>query len=95
MVINQVMIGESKLTRFVGCKVSVHSTHEIGRFQISPTLLQGGAACSIVLRGSSQHFLDEVSVLRFLCARVQMEMIRTLMRPQLIADLNNCRKHII
>lgn len=35
----EVMIGEAKLTRFSGCA--------------------GGAACSIVLRGSSQHFLDE------------------------------------
>ncbi len=35
----EIMIGESKLTRFSGCA--------------------GGAACSIVLRGSSQHFLDE------------------------------------
>ena len=38
----EVMIGESKLTRFSGCA--------------------GGAACSIVLRGSSQHFLDEAEV---------------------------------
>ena len=35
----EVLIGESKMTRFSGCA--------------------GGAACSIVLRGSSQHFLDE------------------------------------
>ena len=40
----EIMIGESKLVRFSGCA--------------------GGAACSIVLRGSSQHFLDEV---RWVC----------------------------
>lgn len=35
----EIMIGESKLIRFSGCKLN--------------------QACSIVLRGSSQHLLDE------------------------------------